>query len=46
LNCPRARPRGRSARALRAFNDHVRDDRRVDLALLSIGEGLTLLRKI
>jgi predicted O-methyltransferase YrrM len=35
-----------SARALRAFNDHVRDDRRVDLALLSIGEGLTLLRKI
>jgi caffeoyl-CoA O-methyltransferase len=35
-----------SARALRAFNDHVRDDRRVDLAILSIGEGLTLLRKI
>jgi predicted O-methyltransferase YrrM len=35
-----------SARALRAFNDHVRDDRRVDLALLSIGEGLTLLRKV
>jgi predicted O-methyltransferase YrrM len=35
-----------SARALRAFNDHVRDDRRVDLALLSIGEGLTLLRRI
>jgi predicted O-methyltransferase YrrM len=28
-----------SARALRAFNDHVRDDRRVDLALLSIGDG-------
>jgi caffeoyl-CoA O-methyltransferase len=35
-----------SARSLRAFNDLVRDDRRVDLALLSIGEGLTLLRKI
>jgi predicted O-methyltransferase YrrM len=34
-----------SARALRAFNDHVRDDRRVDLAMLSIGEGLTLLRR-
>jgi predicted O-methyltransferase YrrM len=35
-----------SARALRAFNDHVRDDPRVDLAMLSIGEGLTLLRRI
>jgi len=35
-----------SARALRAFNDHVREDKRVDLALLSIGEGLTLLRRI
>jgi caffeoyl-CoA O-methyltransferase len=32
--------------ALRAFNDHVREDRRVDLALLSIGEGLTLLRRV
>jgi len=35
-----------SARALRAFNDHVREDARVELAILSIGEGLTLLRKI
>jgi len=34
-----------SANALRAFNDSVRGDERVDLALLSIGEGLTLLRK-
>jgi predicted O-methyltransferase YrrM len=34
-----------SAVALRAFNEHVRDDRRVDLAILSIGEGLTLLRR-
>lgn len=34
-----------NARALRAFNEAVRDDERVDLAMLSIGEGLTLLRK-
>jgi caffeoyl-CoA O-methyltransferase len=32
-------------RALRAFNDHVHRDERVDLALLPIGDGLTLLRK-
>ncbi len=31
--------------ALRAFNDHVHQDERVDLALLSIGDGVTLLRK-
>jgi predicted O-methyltransferase YrrM len=34
-----------TAKALRAFNDHVHRDERVDLALLTIGEGLTLLRK-
>ena len=34
-----------TAKALRDFNDHVHRDERVDLALLSIGEGLTLLRK-
>ncbi len=34
-----------SAKALRAFNDRVRGDERVDFALLTIGEGLTLLRK-
>ena len=33
------------AKALRDFNDHVHEDERVDVALLSIGEGLTLLRK-
>lgn len=33
------------AKALRDFNDHVHEDARVDLALLSVGEGLTLLRK-
>ncbi len=34
-----------STRALRAFNDHVHHDERVDLSLVPIGEGLTLLRK-
>ncbi|HUN27039.1 MAG TPA: class I SAM-dependent methyltransferase [Steroidobacteraceae bacterium] len=30
--------------ALKAFNDHVHHDERVDLAMVPIGEGLTLLR--
>jgi predicted O-methyltransferase YrrM len=34
-----------NAKALRAFNDFVRGDERVDVAMLTIGEGLTLLRK-
>ncbi len=34
-----------SATALRAFNETVRRDARVDFALVTIGEGLTLLRK-
>ena len=34
-----------TAKALREFNDHVHNDERVDIALVSIGEGLTLLRK-
>lgn len=33
-----------SAKALRAFNAHVHHDERVDIAMLPIGEGLTLLR--
>lgn len=33
-----------SAKALRVFNEHVHHDERVDLAMLPIGEGLTLLR--
>lgn len=32
------------ARALRAFNETLRGDERVDLAMVPIGEGLTLLR--
>lgn len=31
--------------ALRAFNEHVRDDVRVDLSLVPVGDGLTLARK-
>jgi caffeoyl-CoA O-methyltransferase len=34
-----------STLALRAFNDMVAADDRVDSALLTIGDGLTLLRK-
>lgn len=32
-------------KALRAFNDRVHRDERVDLSLLPVGDGLTLLRK-
>ena len=31
--------------AIRAFNAQLRDDPRVDLSLLPIGDGLTLARK-
>jgi predicted O-methyltransferase YrrM len=34
-----------SAKALRALNESLRGDERVDVAMLTIGEGLTLLRK-
>lgn len=36
---------GPHARALRAFNEHVHHDDRVDLSMVPIGEGLTLARK-
>jgi caffeoyl-CoA O-methyltransferase len=42
---PIVRQSGGNAKALREFNEHVHHDERVDLALLPIGEGLTLLRK-
>ena len=32
------------AQAIRAFNDHVHHDTRVEISMLPIGEGLTLLR--
>jgi predicted O-methyltransferase YrrM len=31
--------------ALRKFNDHVHRDERVDLVMLSVGDGVTLARK-
>ena len=41
------RPRDRSvdARAIRAFNRRLRSDRRVEIALVAIGDGLTLACK-
>jgi caffeoyl-CoA O-methyltransferase len=36
---------GGSAAAIRAFNDHVRADERVDDVLLTVADGLTLARK-
>ncbi len=36
---------GAHVRGLRAFNDHVHRDERVELSMLPIGEGLTLLRR-
>ncbi len=42
---PIIRQQGAGARALREFNERVHHDERVDLALVPIGEGLTLLRK-
>jgi predicted O-methyltransferase YrrM len=34
-----------NAKAMCAFNDRIRTDERVDVAMLTVGEGLTLLRK-
>lgn len=42
---PVIRQQSTSARALRDFNEKVHNDQRVDLALVPIGEGVTLLRK-
>lgn len=33
------------ANAMRAFNEHVHHDERVDLSMLPVGEGITLLRR-
>jgi caffeoyl-CoA O-methyltransferase len=42
---PINRQTGATAKALREFNEHVHHDERVDLALIPIGEGLTLMRR-
>lgn len=43
---PLTRLNSRVAQAVRDFNAHVHHDPRVDLAMLPLGEGLTLLRVI
>jgi predicted O-methyltransferase YrrM len=42
---PIIRQNGPAARALRDFNERIHNDERVDLSLVPIGEGVTLLRK-
>jgi predicted O-methyltransferase YrrM len=42
---PIVRQNNASANAMRKFNEHVHHDERVDLSMLPIGEGLTLLRR-
>src|SRR5262245_22386047 len=42
---PIIRQTGATAKALREFNEHVHHDERVDLSLIPIGEGLTLMRR-
>jgi len=37
---------GDSVQGIRQFNGHGRADQRVDLVLLSIGDGLTMARKL
>ncbi len=37
--------RDTSTQALRALNTKIRDDQRVDMTLVTIGDGLTLVRK-
>jgi caffeoyl-CoA O-methyltransferase len=38
-------PGDADARAIRDFNDHIQADDRVELVMLSVGDGLTLARK-
>jgi caffeoyl-CoA O-methyltransferase len=38
-------PRTRGARAVAAFNEHVRNDTRVDTVTLTVRDGLLLARK-
>jgi len=40
------RKRGGNAVAMRAFNELLKNDKRVDLSLIPIGDGLTLARKL
>jgi len=40
-----AADRSKDTEAIRRFNDAVQADGRVDMALLTVGDGLTLARK-
>jgi caffeoyl-CoA O-methyltransferase len=42
---PIIRQNSASARAMREFNEYVHHDERVDLSMIPIGEGVTLLRR-
>ena len=37
--------KGKNARAIQAFNDHVKNDKRVEQAMLTIRDGLLLIQK-
>jgi caffeoyl-CoA O-methyltransferase len=39
------RERGKESIAIRALNEKIRDDERVDPSMIPIGDGLTLARK-
>ena len=39
------RERGKDIMAIRALNETIRDDERVDLSMVPLGDGLTLARK-
>jgi predicted O-methyltransferase YrrM len=41
-----AQPQSEDTRAIQALNRALKDDRRVDLSLLPLGDGLTLCRKL
>jgi predicted O-methyltransferase YrrM len=40
-----ARKQDADTKAIRAFNARLKRDKRVDIAMLAIGDGLTLARK-
>lgn len=45
-NVAKPGPRSDNAEAMRAFNALMKDDRRVDISTLPVGDGLTLARKL
>jgi predicted O-methyltransferase YrrM len=37
--------RGKNARAIHAFNEHIKNDNRIESVLLTVRDGLMLIRK-